>query len=181
MKDIISFLWETIKVVAVALLIVIPIRYFLFQPFIVSGDSMEPSFSNGDYLIVESLSYRVREPQRGEVIVFHYPEDPSFRHIKRIVGLPEETIIIDNNKVEIIPLNQQPFFMNENDYLNSLTKPEKQEFVLEENEYFVMGDNRSASFDSRRWGSLPRENIIGRTIVKAFPFPEFEIINSPNY
>lgn len=181
MKNIVLFFWETIKVVVVALLIVIPIRYFLFQPFIVSGSSMEPNFSHGDYLIVESLSYKLREPQRGEVVVFHYPEDPTFRHIKRIVGLPEETIIINDNKIEINSSEGESFYINEENYLDSLTESEKEEFYLKEDEYFVMGDNRSASLDSRRWGSLPKENIIGRTVVKVFPFSEFELVSVPDY
>ncbi len=181
MKNTVLFFWETIKVVIIALLIVIPIRYFLFQPFVVSGDSMEPNYSHGNYLIVESVSYRIREPQRGEVIVFYYPEDPSFRHIKRIIGLPEETVTINGNRIEIISPDGESFFINEENYLNSSTKSDKEEFFLKKDEYFVMGDNRSASFDSRRWGSLPKENIIGKTTIRVFPLSEFEIISVPDY
>ena len=75
MKKFLSFIWEIIKIVIIALAIVVPIRYFLFQPFFVKGQSMEPNFQNGDYLIVDELSYRLREPERGEVIVFKYPRN----------------------------------------------------------------------------------------------------------
>ena len=88
MKNILSFLWEISKIIIIALIIVIPIRYFLFQPFIVRGASMEPSFHSGDYLIIDEISYRFRNPQRGEVIVFKYPQAPSQRYIKRVIGLP---------------------------------------------------------------------------------------------
>jgi signal peptidase I len=181
MKNIILFFWETIKVVAVALLIVIPIRYFLFQPFVVSGQSMEPNYSNGDYLIVEALSYRIREPQRGEVIVFYYPENPSFRHIKRIIGLPKERIVIEKDKIRIIKEDGDSFFLNESKYLDYFQSIEKNEIELGEEEYFVMGDNRDASFDSRRWGALPKNYIIGKTVIKIFPLSHFEIINAPSY
>ena len=181
MKNIILFFWETAKVVIIALLIVIPVRYFLFQPFVISGQSMEPNYSNGDYLIVESISYKIREPQRGEVIVFYYPENPSFRHIKRIIGLPQETIIIDDGKIEIISQEHKTFFLDESEYLDSFKTKERIEISLGEGEYFVMGDNRSASFDSRRWGSLPKDYIIGKTAIKVFPLSGFQVIGAPNY
>ena len=101
MKKFYSFIWETAKIIIIALIIVVPIRYFLFQPFFVKGQSMEPNFESGDYLIIDELSYRLREPQRGEVVVFKYPNDPSQRYIKRIVALPEERIEIKEGRVVI--------------------------------------------------------------------------------
>ena len=98
MKKLLSFIWEIIKIVIIALAIVVPIRYFLFQPFFVKGESMEPNFQNGDYLIVDELSYRLREPERGEVIVFKYPRNISQRYIKRIIGLPGEAVEIKDGK-----------------------------------------------------------------------------------
>jgi len=142
---------------------------------------MEPNYSHGDYLIVEGMSYRIREPQRGEVIVFHYPENPSVRHIKRIIGLPEEKIIIDNVGIEIISPEKKSFFLDESEYLISFSVVEKIEIDLKKDEYFVMGDNRSASFDSRRWGSLPKEYIIGKTALRVLPLSDFRIISNPDY
>lgn len=101
MRGLFFFIWETLKIIIIALLIVIPIRYFIFQPFFVRGQSMEPAFENGDYLIVDELSYRFRGPQRGEVVVFRYPENPSFRYIKRIIGLPGEKVEIKDGYVMI--------------------------------------------------------------------------------
>jgi len=163
-----KFIWETIKVIAMALVIVIPIRYFLFQPFVVSGQSMEPNFYHGDYLIVDEISYRFREPKRGEVIVFRYPQNPNFRHIKRIIGLPGETLRISSEGVKLLK-NEDFIILNETSYITSNNYYEEFKIVLGKDEYFVMGDNRPLSFDSRRWGPLPRENIIGRFAIRLFP------------
>ncbi|MBI4692327.1 MAG: signal peptidase I [Candidatus Terrybacteria bacterium] len=140
-------LWEFIKFTVIAILIVVPIRLWIAQPFIVSGASMEPTFDNGDYLIIDELSYNLRKPQKGEVVVFRYPLDPSKFFIKRIAGLPEETMEINGRKI-----------------------------TLAENEYFVLGDNRSASSDSRIWGPVPENLIVGRTLVRLWPITKLELM-----
>ncbi|MCK4520656.1 signal peptidase I [Candidatus Parcubacteria bacterium] len=181
LKGTLSFIWEISKIVIIALLIVIPIRYFIFQPFFVKGQSMEPNFHNGDYLIVDELSYRFSAPERGEVIVFNYPNNPSQRYIKRIIGLPEETIKIEDKKVNILS-NDYEFILNESMYLSEFVQtPGNITVSLGENEYFVLGDNRDASFDSRKWGVLPEEDIIGRVIFRAWPAKALAKIEIPNY
>ncbi len=180
MKKLFVFIWEIAKITAIAALIVIPIRYFLFQPFFVKGQSMDPNFENGDYLIVDEISYRFSEPQRGEVIVFRYPEDPSHRFIKRIVGLPGEMVEIKDGKV-IIYRDGVSQVLDESEYLfNALTAGDFQ-ITLGENEYFVLGDNRSFSFDSRKFGVLPKDKIIGRVIFRAWPFAALTKFEAPEY
>lgn len=175
------FLWEILKVVIIALAIVIPIRYFLFQPFFVRGQSMEPNFENGDYLIIDELSYRFSDPKRGDVVVFKYPNNPSQRYIKRIVGLPGETIEIRDNKV-IIYSEGRGEVLDETDYLSQNTKtPGEIKVYLDEGEFFVLGDNRAVSSDSRRWGPLKRENIVGKVFLRAWPFNAFTIMEAPVY
>src|SRR3989344_8898539 len=93
-NELLAFVWETIKVVVISLAIILPIRYYLVQPFFVKGASMEPSFEDGDYLLINEISYRFSAPERGDVIVFRYPKDRSQFFIKRIVGLPGETVEI---------------------------------------------------------------------------------------
>ncbi len=182
MKSFFVFLWEVAKIVIVALLIVVPIRYFIFQPFFVKGQSMEPNFSDGDYLIVDEISYRFREPERGEVIIFKYPKNPSQNYIKRIIGLPGEKIEIEEGKILIYNNKEEEIMLDESNYLSSLILTLGAFNVeLSENEYFVLGDNRTASFDSRQWGLLPRENIIGRALVRAWPPAAFAKIEAPNY
>ena len=181
MRNFLSFIWEIAKIVIIALIIVVPIRYLIFQPFFVKGQSMEPNFETGDYLIVDELSYRLRTPERGEVVVFKYPNDTSQRYIKRIIGLPGETVVIENGKVEI--LNQEGNkVLNESNYLpsNILTLGDFR-ITLGEDEYFVLGDNRFSSSDSRRWGTLPRNDIIGRVFLRAWPFASLAKIKIPIY
>ena len=181
MKRFFSFVWEILKIVILALVIVIPIRYFLFQPFFVRGQSMEPTFENGDYLIIDEISYRLRDPQRGEVIVFQYPNDPSQRYIKRIIGLPEETIEIKEGKI-IIYDQFGGQILNESEYLPvSVSTPGDLKITLTEDEYFVLGDNRSASSDSRRWGPLSENYIIGQVFMRAWPFTVSAKFDTPEY
>jgi len=179
MRNVLSFIWEILKIVIIALAIVIPIRYFIFQPFLVKGQSMEPNFEDGNYLIVDEISYRMGNPQRGEIIVFKYPQNPSQRYIKRIIGLPGDTVEIKNGKVYI-----SGKILDESSYLpkNNFTPDFGfQGITLKENEYFVLGDNRLHSSDSRIWGVVPRENIIGRVFLKAWPIIYFDKIETPVY
>jgi len=177
MRKFFSFIWEITKIVVIALLIVVPIRYFLFQPFFVKGQSMMPNFENGDYLIIDEISYRFRSPQRGEVIVFKYPGDPSQRYIKRIVGLPGETVEIKDGKIIIFKDNQEQI-LNESDYLpEALMFIDYPEVVLEKDEYFVLGDNRRSTWR----GVVPQKNIIGRVFFRAWPFTALAKIEAPNY
>lgn len=160
---------EIVQFAIIAILIVVPIRMFIAQPFIVSGASMEDTFHSGEYLIVDQLSYHVRQPQRGEVIIFRYPRDPSKFFIKRIIGLPGDTIQI-NNSVVTITNDEHPdgFILNE-PYIAAMTPAEPFEEELGEREYFVMGDNRDQSSDSRSWGVLQEERIVGRAFLRLFP------------
>lgn len=181
MKNFLSFFWEISKIIIIALLIVIPIRYFLFQPFIVRGASMEPNFHSGDYLIIDEISYRFKEPQRGEIIVFKSPQDLSQRYIKRIIGLPAEIIEIKDGEI-IISEGRESQILDESSYLpkSSQTSGDLQ-ITLGGNEYFVLGDNRGFSSDSRKWGTLPRKNIVGRVFFRAWPFTTFAKIEAPAY
>ena len=182
MKDFFNFVWETLKIVILALLIVLPIRYFIFQPFIVKGQSMEPNFQNGNYLIIDEISYRFKEPARGEVVVFRYPYNPSQRYIKRIIGLPGEVVEIKDTQVHIFNKDGQETILEEKTYLpgTDLTFGNLK-LMLGEGEFFVMGDNRPSSSDSRAWGVLPRENIIGKVAFRLLPLDEISQISLPIY
>ena len=180
MKKFITFVWELVKIIVIAAVIVIPIRYFLFQPFFVRGQSMDPNFENGDYLIVDEITYRFKAPQRGEVIVFKSPQDSAQRFIKRIIGLPGETVEVKNGKV-IIHTKGDLQVLDESNYLSALLTGGDMQITLAEDEYFVLGDNRPFSFDSRRFGVLPEENIIGRVILRAWPFADMTKFETPIY
>lgn len=168
-------LWEMIKFAVLALVIVIPIRMFIAQPFIVSGLSMFPTFNDSEYLIVDEISYRFNEPQRGDVVIFRYPKDPSKFFIKRIIGLPGETVLISGNDVTIKNDSHPEGFQLEQPFVTNTANNTLEKEVVE-GEYFVMGDNRSASSDSRYWGTLPRKNIIGRAYLRLLPVAEASIL-----
>ena len=168
--------------VVVSLAIIIPIRYYLIQPFFVKGASMEHNFEDGDYLLVDELSYRFKLPERGEVIVFRYPLDPSQFFIKRIVGLPGETIEIRNEKVEIFNSNYPDGKILKENYLDLSQKTLGDTLVrLKNNEYFVMGDNRLQSSDSRRWGTLEKKFITGRALIRLWPLSNITKMHKVNY
>ena len=176
-----SFIWELSKIIIIALVIVVPIRYFIFQPFIVKGESMVPNFQSGDYLIVDEVSYKLSDPKRGDVVVLRYPLDNSQRFIKRIVALPGETLDIENGKVTITK-DGQSVALDEKKYLPaSLITEGDVHVTLGDDKYFVLGDNRQFSYDSRRWGVLPREDIVGKAFFRVFPISTMSLINRPNY
>lgn len=172
--------FEFIKIIVIAILIVLPVRYFLFQPFIVKGESMVPTFQSGDYLIVDEISYRIKSPERGDVVVFKYPLDTTQRFIKRIIGLPGETVQIKNGKVWISQ-NGSEFEQLDESYLPGTITDGSTQVTLKENQYFVLGDNRFYSYDSRRWGTLPREDIVGKAALRLFPVSQFSVISDPAY
>lgn len=156
--------------VFIAILIVAPIRYFLIQPFIVHGSSMEPNFYTQDYLIIDELSYRFRPATRYEVIVFKAPNHPNQYYIKRVIGLPLETIKIENGQMTIIDASGVPVPLKQ-DFLpaHSITSGNLQ-LTLGADQYFVLGDNRLASYDSRNWGPLNKDLIVGRVWLRLWPF-----------
>ena len=175
-QDFFSFIWEIIKITVLALIIILPIRYYVAQPFLVKGASMEPAFENGDYLIIDEISYRFSEPRRSEAIVFRFPEDPKQFFIKRIIGLPGETVEVKNNQIFIYNEDDpNGFIIDESSYLDPEQKTEGWlKIGLGGNEYFVLGDNRIHSSDSRRWGPLEEELIIGRVLIRAWPVQKAE-------
>lgn len=177
-----SFIWELVRVFIIALLIIVPIRVFVAEPFIVSGSSMVPNFHNREYLIVNKVSYRRHEPQRGDVIVLRYPKDPSQYFIKRVIGLPGETVQINNGVIiynEENPLGKkldESYIPTETATFGPLDP-----VTLGADQYYVLGDNRTASSDSRVWGILPEADIIGKAWLRVFPLSEFGVTKHATY
>ena len=186
-KDFMYFIFDLLKTGVIVFVIAFCLRYFAIQPFVVDGESMMPNYVNNEYILAEKVSYLTGEPKRGDVTVFRYPGNPNISYIKRIVGLPGETIAIAENTVKIINSeNPIGFTLNES-YLpagditlisdgNGTMKK-----TMGNGEYFVMGDNRQHSSDSREWGALPRTNIIGRSWLTVLPFDKFGIHKHFNY
>jgi signal peptidase I len=164
-----SFWKEIVSYALFAFVIVIPIRLWVAQPFVVNGASMDTTFKDGEYLIVDEITYRFKAPERGDVLIFKYPQDTSKYFIKRLIGLPGETVVVENDSVTIEnEANPQGMKLNE-PYVHSQTFGNLR-VTLGPEEYFVMGDNRLVSSDSRVWGPLPKSDLIGRPVVRLLPF-----------
>jgi signal peptidase I len=169
-----STFWELVRYTVLALIIVIPFRIFIAQPYIVSGASMDPTFKDADYLIVDQLSIRFEEPKRESVIIIRYPKDPSKFFIKRLIGFPGETVEIKKGAVSIYNDNSKEGIKLSEPYI---VYGKQEDFLkkLGADEYFVMGDNRAGSSDSRMWGSVPRKYIIGIPIFRLLPLDKISI------
>ena len=181
-KEVLAFVWETAKIIIISLAIILPIRYYLVQPFFVKGASMEENFHDGDYLLVDEISYRLEAPQRGDVIVFRYPENPSQFFIKRIIGLPGETVEVKDNKVIVYnEENKEGLALGES-YLASYQQTNGNSRVsLDNNNYYVLGDNRLQSSDSRRWGTLDKKLIIGKAWLRLWPVTKITKVQAVSY
>jgi signal peptidase I len=181
-----GIIWEIVKMVFWVVVIIVPIRVFLIQPFFVQGASMEPNFEDKQYLIVNELGYKTtkvgsasnslftvksfKDLQRGDVVVFRYPKNPSVFYIKRIIGLPGEKIEISNDKVKIFNSeNPNGFVLDEGKYLSPSVMTSGDINMTLGNEYFVMGDNRQYSSDSRSWGPVPEADVMGKVVLRAWP------------
>ncbi len=163
-----GLLKDLFTLVVLIVVVVIPIRMFIVSPFVVDGESMHPTFGNLNYLVINELLYRFKAPERGDVIVFRYPNNPSVFYIKRIIGLPGETVSINRGVVTILSSDGQKLVLAEPYIVNEDATYTKDVSLLPE-EYFVMGDNRPNSSDSRVWGPLPQSNIIGRADLRLLP------------
>jgi signal peptidase I len=168
-------LWELVRFALIALLVVIPVRILVAQPFIVSGSSMVPTFTNGDYLIINELTYRLSDPKRFDVVVFRYPGDTTKFFIKRVVGLPGETVDIKGNDVTITNQENPTGFKLDQPYVQNIGNNDNHT-VLKDDEYFVLGDNRPASSDSRYWGPVPRKLMIGKPLVRLLPLSNIDVL-----
>jgi len=180
-KKVLASAWETLEVVLIAVITVFLIRTFLIQPFVVSGASMEPNFSDGNYLLIDEITYRFREPLRGEVVVFEYPLNPELFFIKRVIGMPGEHVSYDNGKVRISDGDKTVVIDEAYLHLGDKVVDFFDDITLEDDQYFVLGDNRYKSFDSRNWGSVTRDEIVGIARLRIFPLSNFRIFEAPVY
>lgn len=168
--------WELVRFALIALVIVIPIRLFIAEPFVVSGTSMVPTFQNGDYLIVDKISYELGNPHRGDVVVFRYPKNPSQFFIKRVIGLPGETVDVKSqeNLVTITNAAHPNGFALDELFVKNVGGIDDH-IVLGADEYFVMGDNRIASSDSRYWGPVTKNFFVGKVFSRLLPITNIDL------
>ncbi len=155
--------------------IVVPIRMFVAQPFVVHGESMDPTFDSGQYLIVDELSYHISNPKRGDVAILRYPQNPKIFFIKRVIGLPGETVSIDGSTVTIYNNDYPEGFVLDQSFVE-FPASNKLEKKVGPDDYFVMGDNRAKSSDSRIWGTVPSKYMVGRALVRLLPFEDIGVL-----
>ncbi len=172
-----GLVFETIKVVLISMAIILPIRYFLIQPFYVEGASMEPTFNSNEYLLVDEITFRFQEPKRGEVVVFRYPRDPRQFYIKRVIALPGDTITIQRGKIRINNQELTEPYVDELRLGDSNLEP----LTIPADQYYLMGDNRSNSLDSRIFGPVDKKFVIGRVWLRGWPLDKFSFFVAPKY
>lgn len=176
------FILEIIKIGVLAGITIAFVRYYLFKPFYVKGASMEPNFYDHEYLIIDELTYRFRLIERGEVIVFRYPNNPKEYFLKRIVGLPGERVKVNNGHITIYNDAHPEGVQIQESYLSpDLQTVGEKVTVLASHQYFVLGDNRPNSFDSRRFGPIDRSSIVGRAWLRGWPVNRMQIFSAPSF
>jgi len=175
MKSFLLGLFDLLKLLVIVVVVAFILRYFVMQPFVVEGQSMEPNFHDNELLIVEKVSYLLRSPQRGDVIVFRFPGSPNLNYIKRIVGIPGDNVSIHDGAVFVNGRQMQESYLDGVEtFAPSFSRVE--ETALGSNEFFVLGDNRAHSSDSREWGVVPRLNIVGRAFLVILPVDDFGLV-----
>jgi len=162
---------EIIETLALTLIIFLVI-HFTVQNYMIEGPSMQPSLNNNQFVLVNKLAYLFHAPERGDVIVFHFPNDTTKDLIKRVIGLPGDTIVITSNTVQVngVVLKEP--------YISRAVNPNVPKYTVPPNDYFVLGDNRPVSDDSRDWGYVPRSYIIGKAVLVYWPVNNWQIINT---
>jgi len=179
-KQILKGFFEIIKTLATVFIIAFLIKTYLIQTFIVDGQSMETSFHNGEYLLVDKLSYRLSDPTRGDIIVFIPLDDVSRDYIKRVIGLPGDMIKVTPTSVSVNgTIIQEPYLSVTKNSLGS--SDEVYSIKLGATDYFVMGDNRTNSRDSRSIGPIKKSDIVGRTFMVMYPFANIGLVKLPSY
>ncbi|MDQ3008533.1 MAG: signal peptidase I [bacterium] len=182
-----EFFLDIVETVVIALSIFLVVYLFFMQPHQVNGQSMVPNFQTGEYVLTDKVSYKIGDPNRGDVVVFHAPESAQCPQgtgcdfIKRVLGLPGETVSVSNNKIVVngTPLAEEyipaDFETLPGNFIKNRT------VTLGPNEYFVAGDNRPHSSDSRSWGPIDKSAIVGKAFMRYWPFDQAGLLPGVSY
>ena len=175
-----SIFLDFVETVVIALAIFVIAYLFLFQPHQVRGSSMYPNFHDNDYILTDKISYRLNQPKRGDVVIFVAPQNEDYDYIKRIIGIPGDTVEITNDyrvKLNGEILNE-PYLPADYQTFGGTFLATGKPIAVPQDEYFVLGDNRNHSSDSREWGFVPRKNIIGKAWFRYWPLNQMGLISS---
>lgn len=182
LKRAVAAVFDFLQSIVVLLAIMVMIYLFVMSPQEISGASMEPNFHNGEYILTNKVEYKLHDPQRGDVVIFKSPRNPQIDYIKRVIGVPGDHI----------RLSRETLFINDKTLLESYIPNttmtyggtflgENQEIIVPPGKYFVLGDNRQHSSDSREFGPVAKEEFIGKAFMRYWPFSEFGLIAQPYY
>ena len=177
---VVLFFAEVLQIILIAAIIIIPVRLWVVKPFIVKGASMEPNLVDDEYLIIDELSKRFGDFDRGHIVVFEPPGNGTQVYIKRVIGLPGETVEIQDGIITIFNETYPNGFDLHEDYINDYTHGREQ-VTLGLDEYYVLGDNRDASLDSRKFGPIKESSIIGRAWLRGLPLDKIGALQLPDY
>lgn len=183
LKRIFGALFDFLQGIVVILAIMVMIYLFLMSPQEINGQSMDPTFHNGEYILTNKFEYKINEPQRGDIVIFKSPRNKDIDYIKRIIGLPAEKISLKNNTYYINgkPLNESAYLTSDVNTFGGSFLREGEEITIPQGQYFVSGDNRQHSSDSREFGPIPKEDFIGKAFIRYWPFSRSGVIENPNY
>jgi signal peptidase I len=186
-NDFWRFTAELLKTVFIVVVLAYTVRTFVLQPFIVEGLSMYPQFHDRDYLLVDKITYKIKDVERGDIVVFRFPKDEAFNYVKRVIALPGERVQIKNSTITVFNTQHPEGFVLSEPYVSTgnTTLPSgnttEATYEVPADSYFVVGDNRMGSSDSREWGELPKKDLIGRVLVLAYPFDRFGLAPHAEY
>ena len=181
-KRAVAAIFDFLQSIVVVMAIMVMVYLFVMSPQEIKGASMEPSFIDGEYILTNKILYKIKDPKRGDVVIFKSPGNPDIDYIKRIIGLPGDTVMLRNDTMYVNGTEvEEPYLSPGITIFGGSYLDENQEIVVPEGEYFVMGDNRPHSADSREFGTIPKEDFIGKAILRYWPFSKLGVVPQPNY
>ena len=182
LKRVVAAVFDFLQGIVVILAMLVMVYLFIMSPQEINGSSMEPDFHNSEYILTNKVMYKFREPKRGDVIIFKSWSNKDVDYIKRIIGLPGDTVELQNNALYVNnqKLNE-PYLAPDVIIFGGSFLKEGEPIVVPPDMYFVCGDNRPHSSDSREFGPVAKDDIIGEAVLRYWPFSQFGIIPHPTY
>lgn len=178
----IAAIFDFLQGIVVILAVLVMIYLFVMSPQEINGASMEPNFHNGEYILTNKVLYKLREPERGDVVIFKSPKNKDVDYIKRVIGLPGDTVGLKGNALYVNDQRvEEPYLTPDIAIFGGSYLQEGQEIVVPPGRYFVAGDNRPHSSDSREFGPVPKEDFIGVAFLRYWPFSRFGVLTQPTY
>lgn len=181
-KRAVAAFFDFLQGIVVVLALLVMVYLFIMSPQEINGESMEPNFHNGEFILTNKVLYKFRQPERGDVVIFKSPPDPTIDYIKRIIGLPGDTVTVQNNAMYVNGQKVvEPYLAPDTPIFGGTFLAEGQSIVLTPDTYFMMGDNRAHSSDSRDFGPVNESAFIGTAVFRYWPLSALGPIPHPTY